>query len=512
VVSILDAHMISAFTNTLKIPELRQRILFTLAMVVIVRMGAHITIPGVNGYVLAQAARNLVEQNKEDSGGAAVLALFNVFSGGGLQNAAVFALGIMPYISASIMMQLLTAVVPQLSKLAREDGGRMRINQYTRYVAIGLCVFQGIMLARSLASPENNNFLKPFVGSMANLGPLVPNQDWTFYLTAVATITAGTMLLMWIGDQVTERGIGNGTSLIITVNIVFSLPGALVQVWQTYINPTAGSPLDPIKLVALIFLLLLVIGGVIAITQATRRIPIHYAKRVVGRKTYGGQTQYLPLKINYSGVMPIIFAQAILLFPVQILSMALPETDWVKHLTDALNNGWQHYVISALLIFFFSYFWVATMFQPQQIAEDLKKNGGYIPGHRPGKPTADFLDYTMGRLTFAGAIFLTLIAVMPTVMSRLMGVPPIAAQFFGGTSVLILVGVLLDVMRQVETHLIQRHYDGFLRKGRIRGRSSRPVATGTAPSSGAGMVWLYVVVALLFIVGMTYFVMQRTPH
>jgi preprotein translocase subunit SecY len=504
--------MISAFTNTFKIPELRQRILFTLVMIVIVRLGAHITIPGVNGYVLSKAAQAVSDHNKDDSGGGAVLALFNVFSGGGLQHAALFALGIMPYISASIMMQLLTAVVPQLSKLAREEGGRIRINQYTRFVAIGLCMFQGGMLAKSLVSPQHNNFLRPFVGSMEQFGDLVPEPNWMFYVTAIASITAGTMLLMWIGDQITERGIGNGTSLIITVNIVHGLPTALGQVWKTYINPESGSPLDPIKLVALIALLLLVIAAVIAITQATRRIPIHYAKRVVGRKTYGGQTQYLPLKINYSGVMPIIFAQAILLFPVQILSMALPETDWVKHLSDALNYGWQHYVISALLIFFFSYFWVATMFQPQQIAEDLKKNGGYIPGHRPGKPTADFLDYTMGRLTFAGAIFLTFVAVMPMVMTRGMGVPALAAQFFGGTSVLILVGVLLDVMRQVETHLIQRHYDGFLRKGRIRGRSARPVATGAVATSTGGMVWLYFAVAVLFIVGMTYFVLQRSTH
>jgi len=502
--------MISAFTNTFKIPELRQRILFTLVMMVIVRLGAHITLPGVNGYVLAEAARSMIEQNQDDTGGAAILALFNVFSGGGLQNAAIFALGIMPYISASIMMQLLTAVVPRLSKLSREEGGRLRINQYTRLVTIGLCLFQGYMLAKSLVSPQNNIFLQPFVGAMDKFGPLVPDAGFGFYLTSVATITAGTMLLMWIGDQITERGIGNGISLIITVNIIFSLPGALVQVWKTFINPEAGSPLDPIKLVALIALLLFVTAAVIAITQAQRRIPIHYAKRVVGRKTYGGQTQYLPLKINYSGVMPIIFAQAILLFPAQLLSMVLPDSSWVQQFSQSISDGWPYYTISGLLIFFFSYFWVATMFQPQQIAEDLKKNGGYIPGHRPGKATADFLDYTMNRLTFAGAIFLTAVAVMPTLMSRLMGVPPLAAQFFGGTSVLILVGVLLDVMRQVETHLIQRHYDGFLRKGRIRGRSTRPVGASGAPAGPSGMIWLYVVLAILLIVGMTYFVFRQS--
>ncbi len=501
--------MISAFSNTLKIPELRQRIFFTLIMVVIVRLGAHITLPGVDGFVLNEAFRSNIE-GESDRGGAAIIALFNIFSGGGLQNAAVFALGIMPYISAAIMMQLLTAVVPQLGKLAREEGGRTKINQYTRYVTIALCVFQGFMLARSLIDPKNNIFLQPFADAMETVGPLVPNPGPMFLFTAVLTITAGTMLLMWLGDQITERGVGNGTSVIITVNIIFSLPGALVQVWRTYINPESGNPLDPVKLVALIALLLVVTAAVIAITQAQRRISIQYAKRVVGRKVYGGQTQYLPLKVNYAGVMPIIFAQALLLFPATILSYALPEAEGVQRFANSLGTGWPYYVVSGLLIFFFSYFWVATMFQPQQVAEDLKKNGGYIPGVRPGKPTADFLDYTMSRLTFAGAVFLTLVAVFPKLLSDAMGVPPIAAQFFGGTSVLILVGVLLDIMRQVETHLIQRHYDGFLRKGRIRGRSSKATSTAAPAASGGGMVWLYVFVACVVIVGMSYFVFVQS--
>lgn len=504
--------MISAFTNTLKIPELRQRILFTLIMVVIIRLGAHITLPGVDGFVLSKAVDDMVDSQNESKGGAAILALMNVFSGGGLQNAAIFALGIMPYISASIMMQLLTAVMPQLNKLSREDGGRQKITQYTRYVTITLCLFQGYMLAKSLVKPEQNIFLQPFVGAMEKYGALVPDPGLGFFVTAVVTITAGTMLLMWIGDQITERGIGNGVSLIITVNIIFGLPGALVSVWKRYIDSETATPLDPIKLVALIAILLIVIAAVIAITQATRRIPIHYAKRVVGRKTMGGQTNYMPLKINYSGVMPIIFAQAILLFPAQILSMILPDKDWVARFSAAISSGTPYYVISGILIFFFSYFWVATMFQPQQIAEDLKKNGGYIPGHRPGKATSDFLDYTMGRLTFAGAIFLTIVAILPSLITKLIGVPPLAAQFFGGTSLLILVGVLLDVMRQVETHLIQRHYDGFLRKGKIRGRSGRSASSmaSQGPASGAGLVWLGVVFALIFIVGMTVLIYKQT--
>ncbi len=510
--------MISAFTNTLKIPELRQRIFFTLIMVIIVRMGANITLPGVDGVVLDEAVTQLTKKQTEDggsSGGAGnILALLNVFSGGGLQNCAVFALGIMPYISASIMMQLLSAVIPQLSKLRREEGGQQKINQYTRFVTIVLCLFQGGMLAKSLLNPKNNFFLSELAEQMSR--PLVPLPDGSsgigFIITAVITMTAGTMLLMWIGEQITDKGIGNGISLIITVNIINALPGALVQVWRTFINPENPNPLDPIKLVALIALLLFVIAAVISITQAQRRISIQYAKRVVGRKVYGGQTQYLPLKVNYSGVMPIIFAQAILLFPANMLEMMLPNTDWVGNLSRNLSTGWLYYVASALLIFFFSYFWVATMFQPQQIAEDLKKNGGYIPGVRPGKPTAEFLDFTMGRLTFFGALFLTLLAVLPQILARSMGVPMLAAQFFGGTSLLILVGVLLDVMRQVETHLIQRHYDGFLRKGRIRGRSqARPQAgMAGAATGGSGMLLLYVLFAVLIIAGMSYFVYQQT--
>ncbi|MCB1236119.1 MAG: preprotein translocase subunit SecY, partial [Verrucomicrobiae bacterium] len=307
------------------------------------------------------------------------------------------------------------------------------------------------------------------------------------------------------------RGIGNGISLIITVNIIFALPGALFQVYKTYVEGAAGNPLKPLQLVALMLFLFFVVAAVIAITQAQRRVSIHYAKRVVGRKMYGGQTQYMPLKVNYAGVMPIIFAQAILLFPSQIIGFLFPNQEWARELSMALGGGgrgWVYYSLSALMIFFFSYFWVATMFQPNQIADDLKKNGGYIPGVRPGKSTAEFLDYTMSRLTFAGAIFLTIISVLPGILSRVMQVPPVAAQFFGGTSLLIMVGVLLDVMRQVETHLIQRHYDGFLRKGRIRGRFDRPGGKG-AVASGTSIVWLFFLVALLVIVGITYFLISQ---
>ncbi|MCF6311646.1 MAG: preprotein translocase subunit SecY [Verrucomicrobiales bacterium] len=499
--------MISAFTNSFKIPELRQRIMFTLLMLVIIRLGASITLPGVDVTVLQAWLKEGVEKAGESQGVAAMAALMNVFSGGGLQNCAIFALGIMPYISASIMMQLMTAVLPGLGKLSREEGGRQKINMYTRYVAIVLCVFQGYMLAKSLINPQSNFLLRGII-DQNDTRELVPDGGMAFVIVTIIVITAGTLLLMWMGDQITDRGIGNGISLIITANIISALPAALGQVYVTFVEGATEDPMKPLMLVALIAFLFFVIAGVISITQAQRRLTVHYAKRVVGRKVYGGQTQYMPLKVNYAGVMPIIFAQAILLFPSQILMFAFPDAAWANKLAANLGgSGWLYYTLSALMIFFFSYFWVATMFQPNQIAEDLKRNGGYLPGVRPGKPTAEFLDRTMSRLTFAGAIFLTIIAVLPSMLSRQMGVPFQAAQFFGGTSLLILVGVLLDIMRQVETHLIQRHYDGFLRKGKIRGRFDRNA--GTAAATGSGMVWLYLVVAILVIVGVTYSIVAQ---
>ncbi|MBL9146886.1 MAG: preprotein translocase subunit SecY [Verrucomicrobiaceae bacterium] len=493
--------MISAFANSLKIPELRSRILYTLGMIVIVRLGAHITLPGVNPIVLDE----WVKARAESSGGAAaVAALLNVFSGGGLQNCAIFALGIMPYISASIMLQLLTAVIPSLSKMAREEGGRQKINQYTRLGTIVLCVFQGYLLARSLQNPGQNIFLQGLATAIGKAGPLVPEFGFAFILTTVATITAGTLLMMWLGEQITERGIGNGISLLISVNIVSALPGALVQVWKTYVGQD-GSPAKAFMLVLLFALLVAVIAGVIALTQAQRRIAIQYAKRVVGRKVYGGQTQYLPLKINYSGVMPIIFAQAILLFPSQLLSYMFPESGWVRQASAFMSSGWFYYSMSAFLIFFFSYFWVATMFQPTQISEDLKKGGGYLPGVRPGQPTADFLDFTMSRLTFAGAVFLTVIYLLPGVISGWAGIPSNAAQFFGGTSLLILVGVVLDVMKQLETHLLQANYDGFLRKGKIRGRNDRVQGATGKVADSTTIVWMWVGIAVVTLAGMVYY-------
>ncbi len=495
--------MISAFTNTFKIPELRDRVIFTLIMVVIVRVGAAIAVPGINTLVLDEWFQG---QLGKDAGGN-IGTLFNIFSGGALENCAIFSLGVMPYISASIMMQLLTAVIPQLSKLAKEDGGRQKIMQYTRYATVALCVFQGYLLALSFENPASNPFLPGIMETINRLGiPLVANQGLDFRFLTVISLTAGAMFLMWIGDQITERGIGNGISLVITVGIIAQLPAALVQAWRTFVPTGGSSQVNPMVLVLMIAFLVLVIAAVICVTQAQRKVTVQYAKRVVGRKVYGGQQQFLPLKVNYAGVMPIIFAQALLIFPSTIASMAFPTSARAQRIAEMLSVGWLHYAIYAAMIFFFSYFWVATQFQPAQIADDLKKYGGYIPGVRPGKPTADFLDHTMTRLTFAGAIFLTIIAILPQLLARQLGVPYITAQFFGGTSLLIVVGVVLDTMRQVETHLIQRHYDGFLRKGRIRGRFER-TAQGRGEAIRQGnLVWLYVAVAALLVAGMAIFI------
>jgi preprotein translocase subunit SecY len=498
--------MISAFTNTFKIPELRSRVMFTLLLLVVVRIGAAVSCPGINASVLQAwfAAQGT-------QAGGSLAALLNIFSGGALENCAVFSLGVMPYISASIMIQLLTAVIPRLGKLAKEDGGRQKIMQYTRYATIALCVVQGYYLSLSFEDPKLSPFLGGIVDTINKMGvQLVSDRGMVFRVMTVITLTAGTMFLMWLGDQITDRGVGNGMSLIISVGIVAQLPSALVQAWKTFV-PTGGqaSQVNPMVLVLMIAFLFIVIAAVICVTQAQRRISVQYAKRVVGRKVYGGQTQYMPLKVNYAGVMPIIFAQALLVFPSTIATMVFNSSDKAQKVVAMLNDGWLHYTLFGAMIFFFSYFWVATQFQPQQIAEDLKKYGGYVPGVRPGKPTADFLDFTMTRLTFAGAIFLTIIAILPQMLSHQLKVPYTTAQFFGGTSLLIIVGVVLDTMRQIEAHLIQRHYDGFLRKGRIRGRFDRTTGGQGEPLKEGAMLWLYVGIALLLIAGVAVFIAGR---
>ena len=474
--------MFSAFTNSLKIPELRSRIFYTLSLLFVARVGAHIPLPGFDP---APLQKFFAEQ--AGGTGGALVGLYNMFTGGALVKGAIFALGIMPYISASIIFQLMTAVVPALSRLQQEgDVGRQKLTQYMRYATVIICLVQGTLLIWALEQPA-----RLFPGYDENVyGAIVVVDKLGFLITSVIFMTAGTMLLMWLGEQITQRGIGNGVSLLITVGILADIPNAAVATYDLFFRPVGtGQSLGLPQAVVMGVLFVAVTMGIIMVVQGQRKIPVQYAKRVVGNKVMGGQSSFLPLKVNYSGVMPVIFASAILLFPQQIFSQ-LGAAFNIKFLIEISQNllrgHWSYYLIDTVLIMFFSYFWVSVMFKPIQIADDLKKYGGYIPGVRPGEPTAQFLDFIMTRLTLAGAIFLTVIAVMPDVLLFELNVPQRIAIFFGGTGMLITVGVILDTMRQIETFLLQRHYDGFLKKGRIRARSANPQGmTGDALSSDA---------------------------
>jgi preprotein translocase subunit SecY len=452
--------------NCFKIPELKSRIFFTLGILAVARLLAVIRIPGLDGDALS----NFFTKHGGDGG---ILGMYNTFAGGAFEHCAIGSLGIMPYISATIIIQLLTAVVPRLSKLAREEGGRTQIIKYGRYLTVLLCIGQGIYFAKSWLHPEAQF---PGIGQLV----LIDNH-FIYYFVAVTVMTAGTMLLMWMGEQITERGIGNGVSLIITIGILARLPRAVRALIDMF-HPAGGAEMQQYHILGtgllLLILLIVVVGGVIAITQAQRKIPVQYAQRAVGRKMYAGGTSFMPLRVNYAGVMPIIFAQSILMFPqpvcswfASVFSKTPVLQDFFRGLAQTLNYGsWLYLTAYAVMILFFSYFWVATQFNEIQIADDLKKNGGYIPGVRPGQGTSDYLHHAMSRITLAGAIFLTVIATIPIILGKRLQIPPDVAQFFGGTSILISVGVLLDTMRQVESHLMMRHYDGFLKKGKIRGR------------------------------------------
>ena len=448
--------MLSAFVNSFKIEELRQRILFTLGILFLCRVLANIPLAGVDYGLITET----IEAAAAKGGSTGFLDMFNLFSGGAVKNCAVGALGIMPYISASIIIQLMTAVVPALEKLAREgESGRAKITQYTRYLTVVLCAFQSFMLAQALMKTGYGFFDPDQVVRM--------HHGIGFLMLSTMTMVTGTLMMMWLGEQITERGIGNGISMIITVNIISRLPAAASAMIDMF-KPIDGEPrFGGFMAVTMLIMILAVIAGVVAIINAQQKVPVQYAKRVVGQKTYDGQHSFMPLRVNYAGVMPIIFASAILMFPSKLFGMM--PWDWSKELGAALNYGtWQYMTIYAVMILFFSYFWVATQFNPVQIADNLKKGGGYVPGIRPGKPTAEYLDRVMTRLTLAGAVFLTIIAVLPSVVSGQFGIPGMVAQFFGGTSLLIMVGVMLDTMRQIESHLLMRHYDGFLKKGKLK--------------------------------------------
>jgi len=459
------AAIANTFSNCFKIPELKSRIVFTLLLLGICRLIAYVPVPGLD----ASALKAFMESNASRDGGG-LLGMYSLFTGGAMQNCAIGSLGIMPYITATIIIQLLSAVVPQLSKLVREEGGRAKIVQYGRYLTVLLCLGHGTLMTLGWEHPEQL-FGANFPGKL-----VIVENLWWYRIQTVLILTTGTLLLMWLGEQITERGIGNGISLVITIGIVADLPNAAQAMFFMFFPPAgaeAGVRFHWFHAVALVLLLLSVIAGVIAVTQAQRKIPVQYAQRAVGRKVYAGGSSFMPLRVNYAGVMPIIFAQAILMFPSNIFFKLGKITDmkFFEEIGRQLSNGQLlYYVLYSLMILFFSYFWVATQFNELQIADDLKKHGGYIPGVRPGQATSNYLHHAMSRITLAGAIFLTVIAVVPDLLGQIFQVAPAVTRFFGGTSILITVGVLLDTMRQMESHLLMRHYDGFLKKGRIKGR------------------------------------------
>ncbi len=457
--------MLSAYLNSWKIPELRKRIVFTFGIILLCRVTANIPCPGVDANALASIFGS-------KGGGNGVMDMFNLFSGGALQKFAVGALGIMPYISASIIMQLLTPVVPTLEKMVREgEAGRQKYNQLTRYATVGICIIQGTIFAKAMSDPSRFG-----IGDHASV---VENPGLWFTVSTVITLTAGALFLMWLGEMITERGIGNGASLIITVNILARLPGSMATLYN-YLRSDAGADWGffGIRVIGLLAMFLLVCAATVALIQGMRRIPIRYAKRSAGRGgVAAGSTSYLPLRVNYAGVMPIIFGGAIMMFPGLVSRLAASREWWPSNvwnwIAQVMSYGNSGYVICyGALILAFAFFWVANQFNPIQIADDLQKRGGYVPGIRPGNPTADYLDHTMTRLTVAGATFLLFLAILPMFLSQSLHIPTAVAQFFGGTSLLIVVGVTLDTMRQVEAHLLSRHYDGFLSKGRLRSRRS----------------------------------------
>ncbi|RKY36846.1 MAG: preprotein translocase subunit SecY [Candidatus Omnitrophota bacterium] len=444
---------LKALSNSFKIPDLRQRILFVLAMIAIYRLGCFIPIPGINSEALAQFVANVTSKQ-----GGTLFDMMDLFTGRALSQMTIFALGIMPYISSSIIMQLLTVVIPSLEKLAKEGGnyGRKQITQYTRYGTVFLALFQSFIISVYLEDPQH------FMGLA-----IVEHGGWGFRLLTMLTLTSGTAFIMWLGEQITERGIGNGMSIIITISIISRIPTAarfMVQLLSPF--SAEKSQVEPYTAIIMIALLVLVVIFVVLITEGQRRIPVEYAKKIVGRKVYGGHSTYIPLRVNHAGVIPIIFAQSLILFPATI-GQFLPA---FQRFAETLMRGHLLYtILYSLLIIFFAYFYTAITFNTQDVAQNMKKYGGFIPGVRSGKPTAEYLDYVLTHITLPGAIFLALIAVFPDLIMGWLKIPYIVASFFGGTGLLIIVGVMLDTMRQIESHLLMRHYDGFMKKGHLRG-------------------------------------------
>jgi len=435
--------VIEQLRNIFRVPELRRRVLFTCALLIVYRIGAHVPTPGID----AQALARFFEQQA-----GTLLGFFDLFSGGALRRLSVFALGIMPYISASIILQLLAVVIPALEKLQKEgEQGRRRITQYTRYGTVGLAAIQGLGIAVGLESMQIGGAL------------VVPTPGWGFRLMTTLTLTGGTIFLMWLGEQISERGIGNGISLLIFAGIIVRMPEAIFASWTLI---TQGE-MNPLVFLALLAVMVAVVAAVIVMTLGQRRIPVQYAKRVVGRRVYGGQSTHIPLRVNTAGVIPVIFASSIIAFPATI-------AQFIKHpVAQAVQSflafgGVPYTLIYGGGIIFFTYFYTAIIFNPTDVADNMKKYGGYIPGIRPGSKTAEFIERVLDRITLVGALYLAAISILPEILITQMNVP----FYFGGTSLLIVVGVALDTVQQVESHLLMRHYEGFLKKSRVRGRIS----------------------------------------
>lgn len=445
--------LIETIRNIFKIEDLRKRIFYTIGVILIYRLGSYVVLPGVDPTQLAAL------KNQTDSG---LLGLLNMFSGGAFSNASIFALGIMPYISASIVIQLLGMAIPYFQKLQKEgESGRNKINQITRWLTVAITAFQAPAYITNLISQLPPEAISPF-------DPNITSPTTFFWISSIVILVAGTLFVMWLGERITEKGIGNGISLIIMIGIIANLPFALFGEFISRMEQQGGGlVIFIIELAVLVFVILLTI----LLVQGTRRIPVQYAKRIVGNKQYGGVRQYIPLKVNAAGVMPIIFAQAIMFLPITFAGFSESESMSAFASTFSNINGFWYNLVFFITIIIFTYFYTAVTINPNQMAEDMKKNGGFVPGVKPGKKTAEFLDDVMSKITLPGSIFLGLVAIMPAFVS-LIGVSGQFAQFYGGTSLLIMVGVVLDTLQQIESHLLMRHYDGLTKSGRIKGRNS----------------------------------------
>ncbi len=456
--------MLQELRNVARIPELKTKIVFTLLMLVVCRIGGFIPVPGINGEIAVSFFRHTT------GGGQNLFQLVDIFSGGAFSQMTVVALGVVPYITSSIIMQLLVALWPALQREIKENPelGKRKINKMTRFLTVGLAIMQSGLFAKYAIQM---NIARPGIIAGELLDIQAFGTPWLFYLLTMFTMTSGTVFLMWVGEQITERGIGNGMSLIITIGILSQLPTALGMILQQ-LNLDSQEPgqMNFSTVLVLAGVFVAVALGTILIIQGHRRIPLQYARRVVGRKEVQGGSSYIPLKVNYAGVIPVIFASSLLMFPATLGSF-VGQGNWLGEVANWISPGSSLYMaIFVFLIIFFTYFWTATQFRPDQIASDMKKNGAFIPGVRQGKPTQDYLEATMNRITLIGAIFLAGIAILPNVIGRILNVPPTISYFFGGTALLILVGVVLDTMKQIESHLLMNRYDGFMKKGRVRGR------------------------------------------